>query len=529
MSLKTFTLFFLLTLGVCSVQAQPVQFNADFEAGSLGGHELIDSVWFKRTAEDSTLMLSYNIYSRLDPDNPIDTTLPPSGRWLYFQMTGVKDKQLFLTFHNTDPLRCMYSYDNETFERLPICDAPTRRKVEATFGRDTVYLAYYTPYTYTYLQKRLNDWVTKNPQAAKLETIGQSTQNRLMQLLTITDPNTDNSGKKRVWIQGRIHTSESPASWHLDGFIGGILADTPEAEAIRKSIIFYINPYVNPDGVYHGLSRSNANGVNLEINWGRPEEQTEQEIKVLKAKMTELINKDGAFDMYLGMHSQVANRGTYWIHKAESTNERFFQREMLLAYLTCATSPNYLIKEDLDFSNVAPRYPEGWIWDTSNDTTLAITFETPYTYYSNRPDKPWVTNENLRDFGVTTLRAVADYFGISSTNRIIIDNTDAKLGGGWNTVRSTDVVFHGEDCVAPQKAGSKIIYRTSNVTAGSYKVYIWHPGSVTNESVSNTWLYLQDYQQKKSGKLSLKLKAENAHLANGKAKLYDAILLVRDM
>lgn len=528
MNLKPYALLSLLIFSICGLNAQPVRFSADFEAGALGSYELIDSVWFKRSAEDSTLMLSYNIYSRFDPKNPIDTALPPSGRWFYFQMTGVKDKQLYLTFHNTDPLRCMYSYDGETFDRLSPCDAPARRKVEAKFEKDTVYLAYYTPYTFTYLQKRLNDWVAKNPTATKLETIGQSTEGRPMQLLTITDPNTDNSGKKRVWIQGRIHTSESPSSWHLDGFIDGILADTPEAKAIRQSIIFYINPYVNPDGVYHGLSRSNTNGVNLEINWGRPENQTEQEVKVLKAKMSELIKKDGSFDMYLGMHSQVANRGTYWIHKADSTNARFFQREMLLTYLTCAASPNYLIKEDLDFSNVAIRYPEGWVWRQCGDTALAITFETPYTYYSNRPDKPWVTTENLRDFGVTTLTAVADYFGISSPNRIIIDNTNAKLGSGWNTINTTDVVFHGTDCVVPQKVGSKITYQAANVAAGSYKVYIWHPGGVDNEAESNTWLYLQDYRQKKSGKLSLKLTVDNMRLNNGKAKLYDAIMLIKE-
>ena len=528
MTKKICTLLALLTLCVCSIKAQSVKFNADFEAGALDRYKLIDSTWFKHSTNDSTLMLSYNIYSRFDPENPIDTTLPPSGRWFYFQMTGVKDKQIYLTFHNTDPLRCMYSYDNVSFERLDPCDAPARRKVVAQFEKDTVYMAYYTPYTFTYLQKRLTDWQAKNTAAVKLETIGQSTQDRPIQLLTITDPSTENSGKKRIWVQGRIHTSESPASWHLDGFIDGILANTPEAEAIRKSTIFYINPYVNPDGVYHGLSRSNTNGVNLEINWGRPEEQTEQEVKVLKAKMSELIAKDGAFDMYLGMHSQVANKATYWIHKADSTNERFFQREMLLTYLTCATSPDYLAKKDLDFSNVAVRYPEGWVWKECGDTTLAVTFETPYTYYCNNPDKPWVSNETLRDFGVTTLTSVADYFGISSPNRIVIDNSNAKLSGGWNHISSTDVVFHGTDCVAPQKIGSKITYQNSHVATGTYKVYIWHPGEVDNDTEANTWLYLQDYQQKKDGKLSLKLNVENTRLENGKARLYDAILLVRN-
>jgi len=525
---KITILFVLLNICLCRLSAQPVKFSADFEAGALGGYELIDSCWFKRSTNDSTLMLSYNIFSRLDPSNPIDVSLSPSGRWFYFCMTGIKGKQLYLNFNNTDPLRCMYSYDNQTFERLTSCDTPARKKVVAQFERDTVFLAYYTPYTFSYLQKRLATWVEKAPKStAKLETIGYSTQNRSMQLLTITDPSVNDSEKKRIWIQGRIHTSESPASWHLDGFIDGLLADTPEAEAIRKSAIFYINPFVNPDGVYLGLSRSNANGVNLEINWGRPADSTEQEVKVLKAKMAELIKQNGSFDMYLGMHSQVANRGTYWVHKADSTNERFFQREMLLAYLTCANTPDYLAKEDLDFSNVAVRYPEGWIWKQSNDTTLAMTFETPYTYYSNRTDKPWVSNENLREFGMQTLTAVADFFGISSPNRIIIDNTNAKLSGNWSTVSSANAIFHGNDCVQPQKVGNKITYQADNVLAGSYKVYVWYPSTIDTEAQVNTWLYVQNYQQKKDGKFSLKFNVENIRHNNSQPKLYDAILLVR--
>ena len=141
---------------------------------------------------------------------------------------------------------------------------------------------------------------------------------------------------------------------------------------------------------------------------------------------------------------------------------------------------------------------------------------------------PCVTTDTLRDVGVTTLTAVDDFFGTSSPNRIVIDNTDTKLSGGWNSISSTDIVFHGKDCVVPQKRGSRITYKAKDISAGSYKVYILHPGPVDNDTEANTWLYLQYYQQKKSGKLSLKLNVDNMRLTSGKARLYDAILLVRD-
>ena len=73
-----------------------VQFSSDFESASIGSVKLLDSVWIKSTPTDSMLSLSYEISSRFDPLNPVDTSLSPSARWYYFRITGVKGKQIFL-------------------------------------------------------------------------------------------------------------------------------------------------------------------------------------------------------------------------------------------------------------------------------------------------------------------------------------------------------------------------------------------------------------------------------------------------
>ena len=529
---------------ICNLEAQEVTFSTDFDGGSLAGYQLTDSVWFKRTATDSVLMLSYDITSRFDPDNPIDVTLPPSGRWFYFRMDNVKGKQLYLNFVNTDPLRCVYSYDNENFVRLTPCEGVERNKVNVTFEQNTVYLAYYTPYTYSHLQKRLAEWVNRyKPEPTDsvviaimsrmphkgfvwLDTIGYSTQNRPIQMLTITDSDRDSYGKKKIWIHGRIHPSESPASWHLDGFIDALLTLTPETTEMLQNAVFYIVPFINPDGVANGLSRSNANGVNMEINWGRPDDSTQLEVRVMKAKMQELA-KDTAFDLFLNMHSQVANKASFWVHTAESTNGRFFQNEMRLAYLTCAHSSDYIARKDLDYSALASRYPEGWIWNSWGDKTMAITFETPYTYYQNKPDSEWVTTENLQEFGSQTLMAVSDYLNLCKYGRMIIDNDNAKLRGDWETVTSTGVIYYGNSCVKPKKKGSKITYKKDILGGNNYKVYAWYSGSYGNDDTyTNKWVYLQDYKQKKRGKFSLTLKVEELQFPNGEEVLYDAIMLV---
>ena len=70
------------------VKKTGITFSTDFESGSL------DSVALGRLAvtapqrERQTTEYVFDIYSRLDPENPADPKLAPSGRWFYFMMTG---------------------------------------------------------------------------------------------------------------------------------------------------------------------------------------------------------------------------------------------------------------------------------------------------------------------------------------------------------------------------------------------------------------------------------------------------------
>jgi len=526
------TIFLLLLFAFFNNKAQ-IKFSTDFESGSLADYRLVDSTWNKDYAMPC---LSYLITSKSDPLNPVDTTLAPSARWFFFCMTGVKDKQIILNFNETDPLRPVYSYDKVNYERFAgIADTCTlHREIEddrpcylfmQRFTKDTVYVAYFIPYDYSYLQKRINNWI-QYPYV-KFDTIGYSRKGLPMQMLTITDSSVPDSQKKKVWIHGRIHPSESPASWHLDGFIDALVANTSQAIAYRKAMTLYIVPFANPDGVVEGLSRSNSTGVNIEINWAKPEEQTEPEVRALKATM-EKITTDRPFDMQLNMHSQTINNVTYWVHTASSTSDYFYKKELKLCYFTMFDR-TYFGKEDLVFSDLAERYAEGWAWNRAGDKTLALTFETPYTYYNNNPNL-WLTSENLRNFGAISLTAVGDYFGISSPDRIYLSNRNAKAKNAWEKIdylpkaSYPDILLLDDLLVKAKKKGSTISYSTGKLLAGTYKIYRWIPGSVTNhqDESNNFWKPIALHTQKKTGTFELKLKATEA------GELFDALLLVRE-
>ncbi|MCL2727522.1 MAG: hypothetical protein FWD56_03975 [Bacteroidales bacterium] len=482
---------------------QMVKFDTDFESGSLQKVEMLDAALIKTSARDSVWHLSYNLYSQPDPRNPVDTALAPSARWFYFRMIGVKDKQLYLNFFQTDPVRPMYSYDGISFERLLAHECiveprrqgqPGRRQVATRFQRDTVYLAYFVPYTLDHLQQRLVDWkATGN--VVTLDTIGYSYRGFPMQMMTVTDPSVPDTHKKRIYIHGRTHTSETPSSWHLDGMIDAITANTPDGEAYRKQMVFYILPYTNPDGVVEGLSRSGAHGVNLEINYDRPDSLTVTEVRAIKLTL-ERLTTERPLDMILNMHSQVEPVAIYWVHTAQSSSMPYFRDQLRLANLTMFQN-RWFGKKDLRFSEGGSRYVEGWTWNNFEDRTIAITFETPYTYYQLQPDGDWVTICNLRQMGGQLLHAVGEYFALSTPDRLVLQPQKPRNTKQWEFQTPEDEVFIGEGIYLAKQKNAKITYTSPVLPAGHYRVYRWVPGKAVEISAdgSNEWVSIEEFVQ----------------------------------
>lgn len=379
--------------------------GTDFESASLDSLSVGENV------------LRINLFSRPDPLNPVDTALEPSARWYSFVLEGVEGKEVLMQFYGSEAVRPFYSYDGENYIRFSAGESLGCDRILKRFSEDTVYVAYFIPYTYRHLLGRIGQWAS-SPHVSVLSA-GESTLGNDMPLLVVTDASVRDSLKKVIYVHARTHTSEAPCSWHLDAFVERLaLSDDPLAAALRREAVFYIVPFANPDGVIHGLSRSNAAGVNQEINWDRPDSLTSVEVSNLKSLLESILERHGHIDMALNLHSQVEDYATYWVHTASSTSDAFYSDEMRLARLTIDGNP-YFKCRDLDFSDLAPRYLEGWLWKKCGENCLAMTFETPYTYYSENPDGEWVSLENLSAFADHTLQAIGDYFHVSVPGRLL--------------------------------------------------------------------------------------------------------------
>ncbi|KAL7047706.1 hypothetical protein ACKWTF_003085 [Chironomus riparius] len=70
--------------------------------------------------------------------------------------------------------------------------------------------------------------------------------------------------KKIIFISSRVHPGETPSSFVLNGFLNLLLDRKSQiASMLRKMYVFKIIPFLNPDGVYNGLYRSDTLGHNL--------------------------------------------------------------------------------------------------------------------------------------------------------------------------------------------------------------------------------------------------------------------------
>jgi len=510
----------LLLISSSSFLLSQVKFSSNFDSGSIGSYKLIDSAWIHRAAGDSILTLSYEVQSRFDPLNPIDTSLNPSARWYYFRMDGVKGKQLFLNILNSETIRPFYSYDGINYQRFEPVENLFNGSVNKIFTQDTVYIAHFVPYTYSRLLTKLKEWKSKPFTTNKI--IGYSSLGLPIEMLTVTDNSVNDNQKKKIWIHGRSHPSEAPGSWHLEAMIDQIMSDSPFAKELRKNTIFYLVPFINPDGVKGGYSRSSSTGVNIEINWDMPDSLTMPEVKALKGAL-EQVTSDRPLDLLLNMHSQISNSITYWIHNSQSTTEEFLRKQLLLSALTINYSPYYRA-EDQSFSAMAPKYAEGWIWNKFAQQTIAITFETPYTYYNQNKEGTWVSLNNLKELALSSLYSVSDLLDLDKTNRILIDPTEDKTPRRWKESVQNKNIYFGEKYLIAEREGAKLKYRIDYLPKGKYTLYKWQIGPATEvfPTDTNIWTKEAIVIQKRGGKFNYKIKASQI------GEKADALLLVKE-
>lgn len=198
-------------------------------------------------------------------------------QWFHFRLQGAGGRRLRMVFENAADAaypdgwpgyRCVASYDRRNWFRV----ADTRYEdgqliVEHAPERDSVYYAYFEPYSY----ERHLDLIASvelSPFAA-VDCLGGTVEGRDIDRITVGRAA---PGQVPVWIIARQHPGETMAEWFIEGLLERLLdAADPIARRIRERAVLHIVPNVNPDGAIHGNLRTNAAGRNLNREWRDPD------------------------------------------------------------------------------------------------------------------------------------------------------------------------------------------------------------------------------------------------------------------
>lgn len=310
-------------------------------------------------------------------------------QWFHFRLHGVCGVALRLVIENAGECsyaagwagyRCAASYDRQDWFRISTTSYDASRgalSIELTPERDTLWLAYFEPYSH----ERHLDFVSRRGTSpvVSLKRLGASLQGRDIDLLRV------GNGPCQVWVQARQHPGETMAEWFMEGFIERLLdpAD-PLSRELRSLARFHLIPNINPDGSVLGNLRSNAAGVNLNREWLQPSLERSPEVMLVQAAM-----RASGVDLFLDIHGDetlpyVFIDGSQMVPGYGERNRAL--QEAFLENLKFA-SPDF----QTEFGYAEDRFDEELLtlaskWVAYTFGCVSMTLEMPFKDNANAPD-----------------------------------------------------------------------------------------------------------------------------------------------
>ena len=94
--------------------------------------------------------------------------------------------------------------------------------------------------------------------------------------------------KKYIVITARVHSSETPGLYKVQGILKFLLSNDPIVKSLREEFVFLIVPMMNPDGVILGNNRCSLAGYDLNRCWGDPSSIYQPIIFAIKERLQSL-------------------------------------------------------------------------------------------------------------------------------------------------------------------------------------------------------------------------------------------------
>lgn len=292
---------------VVNKQVHPISVCSNFDSGS------IDSLW--ESKPNFLTGWPKHWKQRSSSDNQY--------YWFYFKLNNVANKDITIKLDSlagiyregphliyTKGTQPVYSYDQQNWQRISnVQYDPAQHSLvfHNTFTQDSVWIAYAHPYPYEQGMKMIHA-IAGNP-FLNIDTLGKTQQGRNIHLLTVTDTGIPDANKKVVFITTLQHAGEYCGGYVVEGLIRFLLSDDESAALARKTTLYKIIPMMNPDGIFNGVTRFNANLEDLNQEWDDDFTDTlhlpvESEVACVKKWIREWKNSGKSIHLGLDIHSQ---------------------------------------------------------------------------------------------------------------------------------------------------------------------------------------------------------------------------------
>jgi len=259
-------------------------------------------------------------------------------------------------------------------------------------------------YGYDQLGVDLDRW--RESPYVQIRSIGTTVQGRDIWELTVTSDVPPSTPRRRVTVHARTHPQETQSTWVCREMIDYLLSDEPYARLLRDRCTFHLIPMYNPDGVELGNTRENANGVDLEREWDKPNPQPEA--AALKRRFSELMASDAPIEIALNLHSSSDTGRYFWYHDPTGTSEEFARLEQryigdVRDWFGWINHWSYRVSW---IGSTPTHFPESWFWLNYGTSVMALTYEDIYSHSLSSPNA-WFDSTAL-----ALLRGIGDYLNL---------------------------------------------------------------------------------------------------------------------
>jgi len=213
---------------------------------------------------------------------------------------------------------------------------------------DYIFVSYAYPYTfkdYLYSIKEIEEKCASN-EAIHFESreLVRRLEGRPVHLLTICSKRALINQKPVIFLTGRVHSGETPASYMIQGIMDKLTEfGQVQTEILLNHYIFKMIPMLNPDGVARGYWRLDTLGLNLNSYYKDPSRDVHPTIWATKDAVTQ-EHKCGKLKMYVDFHARCSKRGSF-LHDNTIADPSLKYESMMIPKLMSLNCVNFDFRE----------------------------------------------------------------------------------------------------------------------------------------------------------------------------------------